>query len=275
MTESITLTAFSAQHLPGALRLSQQAGWPHRLEDWELILGLSRGIVALDNGEVVATALATAFGEVAMANMIIVDARMRGRGLGRRIMERAQSLAQPREWRLVATAEGLPLYEKLGFRVCGQVLQHQGRVKPVPRPEGIARATGDLAGIVALDRQAFGADRTGLIAQLAARGQLAVLPGANGPEGFAALRDFGRGAVIGPVVARRAADAQRLLAFFLSEHTDAFLRVDTTEAAGLAPWLTAQGLAPVGGGIAMQRGPALPDHDTDFHTYALAAQALG
>ena len=126
MTQTLTFDTFGPDHMDAALRLSRAAGWPHRATDWALVAGLSRGIVALEAGEVVATALATPFGPVAMANMIIVDERLRGRGLGRQVMEHALALAEPQEWRLVATQSGLPLYRKLGFVECGLVHQHQG-----------------------------------------------------------------------------------------------------------------------------------------------------
>ena len=85
---------------------------------------------------------------------------------------------------------------------------------------------------------------------------------------------FGRGEVAGPVVARDAADARRLLAFLFASRPGAFLRVDIPEASGLGDWLAAQGLAPVGGGIAMIRGGA-PAAAPEFQSFALAAQALG
>ena len=50
--------------------------------------------------------------------------------------------------------------------------------------------------------------------------------------------------------------------------------VDIPEASGLGDWLAAQGLAPVGGGIAMIRGGA-PAAASEFQSFALAAQALG
>ena len=78
----------------------------------------------------------------------------------------------------------------------------------------------------------------------------------------------------GPVVARDAADARRLLVFLFAGRRGAFLRVDTPEGSGLGDWLAAQGLAPVGGGIAMVRGGA-PAAAREFQTFALAAQALG
>lgn len=88
----IIIAPFAAEHIAGALRLSQEADWPHRAQDWQMVLSVSEGVVALADGEVVGTALCTCFGDVASVNMIIVDARMRGRGLGRRLMERVLEL---------------------------------------------------------------------------------------------------------------------------------------------------------------------------------------
>ena len=70
-------------------QLSRQAGWPHRLEDWQMALALSGGIVALDaDGRVVGTVLVTPFrADCATINMVIVDEAMRGRGLGRKLMD--------------------------------------------------------------------------------------------------------------------------------------------------------------------------------------------
>ena len=276
MTDTLTFDRFTPDHLDGALHLSREAGWPHRREDWQFVLRLSRGVVALSGGKVVGTALATPFGAVAMANMIIVDRAMRGRGLGRSLMQRAMALVEAPEWRLVATADGLPLYEKLGFVACGRVLQHQGPVAAQAAPDGVEWAVqADLPALVALDRQATGADRADLIAELMAEGRLAVTREGGALAGFVALRRFGRGEVAGPVIAAGPDEAQRLLGFVFAQREGAFLRVDTTEAAGLAPWLAAQGLAAAGGGIAMRRGtPAAPE-TSPLQCFALAAQALG
>lgn len=122
----IRLVPFQAHHLSDASRLSQQAGWPHTADDWALILTASRGVAAMVDDQLVGTALCADFGKVVTLNMIIVDATMRGQGLGRRLMDAVIDIAGPREMRLIATADGLPLYEKLGFRVTGQIVQHQG-----------------------------------------------------------------------------------------------------------------------------------------------------
>lgn len=275
MPDTVTFDTFTQDHLDGALRLSLAAGWPHRREDGALVLGISRGIVALAGDKVVGTAIATPFGLVAMANTIVVDETMRGRGLGRRLMEQMLALVSPQEWRLVATMDGLPLYEKLGFREVGEIVQLQGKLAAVEAPTGVDWATpADFQAIVAMDQQSTGAERTSLLSRLAQNGKLAVIREAGAVTGYAALRAFGRGEVVGPVVAQNQEDAKRLLSFmFCARNTD-FVRVDTSATSGLVPWLEAAGLTNVGGGIAMQRGePAA--QSTTFQTYALATQALG
>lgn len=275
--------AFEPKHLEDALALSRQAQWPHRLEDWSLTLSLSRGLVAVDaEAKVVGTVLMTPYGEdAATINMVIVDEGWRGQGLGRRLMDEAMALAGDRPLRLVATTDGLPLYEKLGFRETGAVLQYQGEASPmsVVAVEDVGPAsTDDRAAIAALDRQAFGADRTLLLRRFAEVGAFTVLRRNGAPVGFAALRDFGRGQVIGPVVAPDADGAKALIGPIFAANTGEFLRLDTTADTGLGSWLADCGLRHVGGGIAMRR-PAptasAPAAAATASTFALASQALG
>jgi predicted N-acetyltransferase YhbS len=273
----IELVEFTPDHLDGAHALSRQAKWPHRREDWAMVLGLSTGVVALETDRVVGTTLVTQFGEQAASiNMVIVDEAMRGRGIGQRLLDFALQESTGRECRLVATLEGLPLYEKLGFRETGKIVQHQGMVTATSCSDEVDWAVGDeIAELVALDQAALGLDRSNLIAVLAKQGSIAILRRHGRIIGFAVLRAFGRGDLAGPVVAATADDARRLLTFLFAARPGAFLRVDTPEASGLGQWLAAHGLAHVGGGIAMRRGGAISSETSSFHTFALASQALG
>lgn len=273
----IDIVSFGPEHLDGAFLLSQQAQWPHRKEDWAFVLCLSKGFVAIEEGRVVGTAMATLYGDTcATINMVIVDASMRGRGLGRQLMTMALKAAEGRECRLVATQDGLPLYEKLGFIASGEIVQHQGIVQDgALNTADVAWADEDIAEPLALlDTQAFGADRANLLDQLAEAGRFAVLRQAGAITGFVALRPFGRGEVAGPVVATNENDAKALLSFVFAAKAGSFLRVDTTVATNLAPWLTQHGLVHVGGGVPMRRNAA-PATPSIVKTYALASQALG
>jgi GNAT superfamily N-acetyltransferase len=272
----IELVEFSPDHLEGAVTLSRQAGWPHRLEDWAMVLSLSTGVVALDHGQVAGTILVTDYGRAATINMVIVDEAIRGRGIGRGLMDLALAECKGRECRLVATQEGLPLYTKLGFEKTGIIRQHQGVLGAHAAVESATWATAaDIAECIAMDRKASGLDRTRLIARLMDQGSIATLRRNDNIVGFAGLRAFGRGEVAGPVVAASAQDAKHLLSFLFAARPGAFMRVDTSEITGLAPWLADQGLAHVGGGITMCKDGPQAQHTSPFQTFALASQALG
>jgi predicted N-acetyltransferase YhbS len=277
-TDDIHLVSFTSEHIDGALALSRQAKWPHRGEDWRIGLTLSRGIVALDEaGRVVGTILMTPYGEdCATINMVIVDEAQRGRGLGRKLMDEAMALAGGRSLRLIATADGLPLYSKLGFVAEGEIFQCQGYMAGLaPAGDVEAANSDDFFAIKALDRAAFGADRGALLDVLSEVAQMAVIRRNGRVEAYGALRAFGRGDLIGPVIASSAEDAKSLIAALALGKSNSFLRIDTNEASGLTGWLTQIGLEHVGGGIAMRRqtgAATVSEHATIF---ALANQALG
>lgn len=278
MSDTLTLIPFAPHHLPGALALSQTERWPHRPEDWAMFLSLSQGVVALQDGRVAGTALATRFGDVALVNMIIVGEALRGRGLGRKLVEAAMATAPVSEFRLIATEAGLPLYRKMGFVETGSIVQHQGAAAPIdqtdPAMAGIAWAgPDDAAELASLDRQATGMERAPMIAAVLEKGRVALLRREGALQAWAAIRPFGRGLVAGPVIAHDAYAARMLLARLVADHPGAFLRVDTQTDSTLSPWLEGLNLPRTGGGIAMSTAPR--PHSEPIRSFALAAQALG
>lgn len=297
MRTGIDLAPFEDRHLDAAVGLSRAAGWLHRREDWALALACGEGVVALDAGSIVGTAIATFNGtDHATICMVIVDAARRGAGLGRRLTMAALDLCGDREARLTATRDGRPLYESLGFVAHHVVVQHQGMVDgamhaeadpPASRRQGrqpassslsLAIATpADLPAIVALDRAATGMDRAGLFGRLAGRGGFVVAHDGAELKGFAGAREFGRGVVVGPAAADTADTARAVIGAQLAAHAGRFLRVDAPAASGLSPWLDALGLARTDEGLAMRRPgrAARAQAPSPFATYALAAQALG
>lgn len=277
MTASdITIVDLGLADAAEAQRLSLQEAWPHRLEDWQFLLDISYGVGAICDGRLVGTAVLTPYGDLAATcNMIIVDPSMRGLGLGRRLVERLLQRAGNRECRLTATQSGLPLYEKLGFVATGEIRQHQGVVKATAPAGEVSEATAaDLAGLIALDRAALGLDRSALMTKLIAEEPFLLLRDGHELRGFASCRPFGRGSILGPLIARDDEAFRTLLAAALSRHEGRFMRVDLTTAADIT-LVEAAGLVHVGGGIAMTRPGDIGAQPTvGARVYALASQAL-
>lgn len=208
------METLTADHVAEAVMLSVEAGWPHRREDWELLLGFSEGWAAVDGtGRVVGTAVFTPFGATGGAiNMVIVAASLRGRGIGRRLFATALARANGRRLRLTATTDGEPLYRSLGFTPFGHIFQRQGTLAAVPETRGAENAdAGDLAAIASLDKAAYGEDRIALLRALSEVGRFAVVRRNGTVAAFGCFRQFGRGGLIGPVVAWSTQDAQSLI----------------------------------------------------------------
>ncbi|MEM9434620.1 MAG: GNAT family N-acetyltransferase [Pseudomonadota bacterium] len=252
----IQIAAFEDTHLAAALALSQAVGWPHRLGDWKMLQNLSQGAVALDGSKVIGTAFRADFGpELSTLCMIIVAPDMQGQGIGRKLM--TALMGNHRSYRLIATHAGRPLYEKLGFTETGQIVQCQGRLVKIPEDIEIGPASNeDLASIAELERSSYGADRSALLRWLKQNADLAVSRSSGQVWGFAALRAFGKGHVIGPIVAPTPQVAQSLVTYLARDLVGTFLRLDVSEESELAPWLEDIGLATVAKAPIMQRqGP--------------------
>lgn len=273
MTE---LRPFTDADVPAAQALTATFGWPHRAADWAFMARLGTGVVAELDGALVGTAIAWPFGTIGLIGVAPTAQR---RGLGRRLTVAALDMVGDRPVVLHATAAGMPLYETLGFVADGTVRQHQGAafgaglvpLAPGRRLRPIGRS--DAAPLTALDRQATGLDRTVLMQALLETAGGVVLDDDGVAIGFALLRRFGRGHVIGPVVAPDPASAQALVAHLLGQHAGEFIRVDVPEAVGLSDWLLGLGLADAGPAIRMVRGTLEPGGAVS--TYALASQAFG
>jgi ribosomal protein S18 acetylase RimI-like enzyme len=274
--------AMSETALQSAHALSLTVKWPHRLEDWQDAAALGEGVVARHDGQVAGTGLRWRWGDAhATVGLVIVDPRWQGRGIGRKLMHDPLEPLQDRSVLLHATEAGLPLYEKLGFKAIGTIEQHQGVVTAADAPalahgSELRPATGhDLDCLAALDAQAAGMPREAAIRQVLEQGgNTVILTNAGKEVGFVACRPFGRGRVIGPVVAPDRAGAQALIGHWLAAHQGGFVRVDVHTKAGLGDWLASQNPPRAGGGTTMVRGPE-PRRGPEAGGWALMSQALG
>ena len=93
------------------------------------------------------------------------------------------------------------------------------------------------------------------------------------PRGYAVCRRFGRGHVIGPVVAESLDDAQALIEAALARLGNLFVRVDTSAALQLGPWLERIGLRQVDTATTMVLGTPLASTGP-ARMFALANQSV-
>jgi len=263
-------------------------GWPYKPEDWQFSAELAAGFVAEENGVVIGTAFCWKFGaDYASLGHVIVSSEHQGRGIGRKLMEIVLEELGARITFLHATQAGQPLYEKLGFNVCGLLGQYQGSANttfPVAFLDGerLRPATaGDFPELIALASRASGLERSAILATLLMRGESVVLERGREIVGFSTLRRFGRGHVIGPVAAQRSRDdlrARALIGHWLTRREGEFVRIDVPSGTSLTDWLTGQGLKHVDTVPKMVRNaPAvLHDYAPDpvCRLYGLVSQAM-
>jgi hypothetical protein len=103
-------------------------------------------------------------------------------------------------------------------------------------------------------------------------GRTMVLGAPQAVTGFAIRRKFGRGEVIGPVVAASETDAIELVSALAGP---GFLRIDVpVTATCLMTWLADSGLVDAGGVTIMVRG-VWPAVSAQTQRFALVSQALG
>lgn len=270
----------AARDLESALQLSRAAGWAYRLEDWRIAQNLGHGVLAEENGQVIASALWWPYGDAfATCGSIIVAPSMQGRGLGRALMAQLLQATGDRAVMLNSTAEGMRLYQSFGFEAVGTVHQHLAQtsadVAQAGGNQGVRKAcASDLQALLQLDERAFGAERCRMIEEFILIGSAAVIERDGHLQGYALCRPFGLGQVIGPVVARGAEDAKALIGHFLTVNAGQSLRVDVGGDSGLGDWLHAQGLPEIGQVTTMIRGHRPPISGPE-RIFALASQSFG
>jgi GNAT superfamily N-acetyltransferase len=282
-TYELTLRELQNDDISKLHQLSVGVGWPHRPDDWRLLLKLGKGFAGCDKiGRIVGSAMWFPMGnDFATIGMVITSPRLQAQGGGGWLMDHVMQQCRGRRLRIIAPRVAYRLADALGFKPVAVVHQHQGTATapgelPLPADTRVLPLeSADLADIARLDLAAFGADRTAILKELVKRSEGTVLERQGRIAGFALCRRFGRGHVVGPIVAKDTVDAIALTAPHVAKHAGRFLRVDTTQPeGGYTEFLRRCGMPEYDRVTAMSLPPVVPA-DTEVYTFALVNQSLG
>lgn len=257
--------------------------WPHRADDLDLLIALGRGYLALDDiGRPLGAAMHFYAGDdFAMLGMMATAPRLQTLGTGRRLLHRIMADCAGRDLRLSATRTGRRLYESEGFVPEAPIWQHQGQARAIGAPDPVPGLSlrgivpGDATAVCALDRAAYGADRGVILHRLLGQSEGVVAERDGAVRGFALIRRFGRGRVIGPLVAEDETMAIALAAPLIARYAGHFLRLDVLgRQDGLAAFLKSAGLEVFDTITEMRIGPQRRGQ-TGAQVFGLAAHTLG
>ncbi|MDT1060853.1 GNAT family N-acetyltransferase [Paracoccus sp. CPCC 101403] len=276
----LSIEPMTPADIPRLHELSVAVSWPHRADDWAMVIGLGHGWVARDQiGRIFGSAMWFPFSRtVASIGMVITSPRMQDQGAGRWLMRRVLDETQGRARVLNATKEAFRLYVSLGFKTLAPVAQRNGIVTACPDFGTGARPMrdADRTRILELDTNAMGVARPEVMWAILGVSEGMVIEREGRITGFALMRHFGRGRVIGPIVAESEQDAIALCGPFVAAHQGDFLRVDTREPEGtpFTDFLSAAGIVPYDAVQRMSLEP-LPEPTGPARTFGLINQALG
>ena len=229
---NIKLRLMRLEDIPGAIRLSDAAGWNQTTADWLRFLSASPdGCFAMESqGRIIGTSATIAYeGRFAWIGILIVDEQYRGQGIGTTLLNsaiRVLDLQKLPTIKLDATPLGRPLYEKLGF-----VSEYEIERWMLSRPateQPVSEGPASIEPVLPLDREIFGADRSSLIRSLCQEApHLAFIEQQEGKvRGYCFGRRGSRADYLGPWAAHSRDIAEKLLTLFLSRSSRELIFVD-------------------------------------------------
>lgn len=219
--------------------LSSYIGWDYNREEIETIF--SSGIVYgvwNEREELIASAAIILYEEkLASIGMVIVHPNYKGRGIGKTITNACmKSVSAQTSIMLIATDEGKPLYEKLGFRAVSYVSKYICNSYNVndyciENEDYIMNYQEcDLEELIKLDEYAFGTNRKEFVTKRIMQSEqcIVVKDKEQNVLGYGLSIQTPENKIIGPVVAEDDAMAMRIVHYLAREHHGK-LRIDVPE----------------------------------------------
>ncbi len=258
----LQIRALTTADLDFGWQLSTAAGWNQTSADWRrfLLLQPDGCWLAEWNGVPAGTVVVCGFGDVAWIAMMLVAAPLRGRGIGRALMNHALGCADQlgaRSVRLDATPLGQPLYESLGFRGDFSLTRYGGIPHPTPHlPVSVTQVT--AASAAELDQRACGTNRRKLLAALFAEHSGWGVLREGSLAGFCTMRPGRTAYLVGPCVASAEVGTELLTEVMERLAGESVLMDVPDQHKAARQVVEAMGLTPQRSLLRMTRGAPLP-----------------
>jgi len=206
--EGTRIRRLEERDIDAAIALTDLEAWGYTREDFRRLLALSPDgcFVAERDGRVVGVLTTTTYEGLAFLGAVIVAPELRGKGVGKEMMEAALAHLRAtgvRTVRLNAYLNAIPFYERLGFRREYEVIRWHSPAVPGGQVRGVRPIrTADLADLAHMDAKYFGASRRILLARLAEEFPATFLVAEHGGRlrGFIVGNPTGDSCEIGPWV---------------------------------------------------------------------------
>ncbi|MGN4541064.1 GNAT family N-acetyltransferase [Bacillus cereus group sp. MYBK95-2] len=227
------------EQISDIVALSSYIGWDYNREEIETIFnaGIVYGVWN-EKEELIASAAIILYGEkLASIGMVIVHPDYKGRGIGKIITEACvKSVSAHTPIMLIATDEGKPLYEKLGFRAVSYVSKYicnsyNAKHYCVRNEDYVMNyEEGDLEKIIKIDEYAFGTNRKEFLKKRIMQSEqcIVVKDKEQNVLGYGLSIQTPENKIIGPVVAKNDEMAMRIVHDLAKGHNSK-LRIDVLE----------------------------------------------
>lgn len=237
---------FTHADIDVGMELKNLAGWNQLRADWERFLEWEPAgcFLAEFEGQPVGTAITISYQDLfGWVGMVLVHPEIRRKGIGTGLLMACIDYLEGTgvaAVKLDATPMGKQLYDTIGFVDEYIIERHQAIAVPMGWQDGVCELREEhLPSVLAMDREAFGADRSRVLRRLHGEEEVNgfVIEGGDGVEGFIFCRPGMNAAYIGPWVATSAEVAEKLLLQVLAARMEEPLFIDISlaneDAAGI------------------------------------------
>ncbi|MGB2994220.1 MAG: GNAT family N-acetyltransferase [Paenisporosarcina sp.] len=218
----LKIVNFDINDIPDLITLSESVGWDYDIDEIQTILKSGTAYGHRNQfGEVVSSAAIIKYGSsLATIGMVIVHPDYRGLGLGKTVTQVClDSVLNTQTVMLVATEDGRPMYEKMGFVAIDYIHKYIcNNYQPLLLEDNVSFTIEKIESswmpkIIELDKFAFGEDRTSFLTLRIAQSKeaLAVRNSLGEIVGFGLSIVTPTNLILGPIVAPDSEVASHLI----------------------------------------------------------------